>query len=63
MCPELNKLREDARDLSTSLVEKSRLAREKSNSGAHSDYELFLRRKLAIASFRIERHLDEHNCQ
>ena len=67
-CPELTRLREQARSLTQELQEKTRRARAKANEerGGQqpgvTDFEPYLKRKLMRASVAIENHIAQHGC-
>ncbi len=61
-CKTLEELRALAHQMSLELGEKRRKARD-SGSGAPSDYENFLMRKLEGAKRKIQQHVAEHGCE
>jgi len=65
-CPDLDRLRQEVSALRTRLKEET-LAREKAQQATvnleHSDFEVYLKRKIALATQGIEDHIRQHNCQ
>jgi predicted RNase H-like nuclease (RuvC/YqgF family) len=59
-CPELEKLREEAKQVRRKLREKVDRSR---SFAAKTDYEPFLKHRLAEAAERIEEHLSRHHCE
>ena len=69
-CPELERLRNQARELRLTLSEKLRRFRESNEttggsawSGNHTDYEPFLKHQLSEVTGAIEQHISKHGCQ
>jgi hypothetical protein len=67
-CPELTRLRQEARKLAQELQDKTRRARDKANEerGGQqpgvTDFEPYLKRKLMRTSQAIEQHVAQHGC-
>jgi len=66
-CEELEKLRRDSRELRQQLrdkLEASRTwAKAKSGAASQTDYEPYLKHRLATLSVQIEDHLKRHSCE
>ncbi len=68
-CDVIEKLRQEARELRRELREKRELARQKRQSEQrlahrpHSDFEVYLQRRIAKNAAEIARHVAEHRCE
>ena len=69
-CPELKRLRGEARVLRVTLADKLRRFRESLDVGSSSawsshrtDYEPFLKHQLSEIAGAIEQHISKHGCQ
>jgi len=65
-CSELSKLREEARRTREQLSQKVRRAKEFPTAHHHNgktDYEPFLKHRLAQMESDIRRHLEKHQCE
>lgn len=64
-CPELERLRADARRIYQQLSEKVRRSQDFVVAEGHSgrtDYQAFLKHQLLQTEAEIRRHLEKHNC-
>jgi hypothetical protein len=64
-CPELERLRAQAREFNQQLSEKVRKSQEFPAEDGHSgrtDYEMFLKNRLIRTELEIRQHLEQHGC-
>lgn len=68
-CEAVEKLREEARELRRELKEKRDLSRQKGRQEQrlahrpHSDFEVYLQRRIAKNAAEIARHVAQHGCE
>ncbi len=68
-CPAIEKLRQEARELRRELKEKRERALQKPQGEQrlahrpHSDFEVYLQRRIAKNAAEIARHVAQHGCE